>query len=920
MPDSNDRPDLLNMSIEQRRMIWTEALQELGGILEVLRVTGWNPFGPDAPAISSSKVGDSDSYNDGHFYDLESGLSTLGGYYYEVLEDGRREKMLGGEYRVFSNGKRRGDDEKPLVRHFIDIRRDDGTIQYIVFDSSVATIVSQEEASEYDISGVIETMGSRDGRSIAIGVEKGKDGTEQMFIDLMHFSFDTGDIRKGSYRINIEDYLRGKYNVNGIFGMEGTQEFIQGLSIVVPELFSSELPSRYPSTRVVGEGSGFRVVEETRRLNPGDVIFEDKYLPEHPDGKLESAEVIDDVLLTYIRYSLACKRYEDVASELVYLANNKLVDNKTGFAEEELYQKIRTGWVVVYEREEEITLLPFELHGQDKVVLRNSGNGIETNDDIVANISRGRIWVQRSEYEDHRMETPEEIDPEEIYDLLKRGYINVSGVMGRIMKSVWPFPGMDSEMTFDKIAECVRFGLKSGTLKAQLVDGVCGPEYKLSTTEWESDEDLEVLTRHFNRIELMSNIARPQDYNGSLRAMLEVGEINDESGFPFSGIEDFVAMGELEYSPLNESVRHMRYPADPETEEVRIGMGLSRPEEVMHNYARRRLEYTKVGYLEKGYIDKREDINSEIDPSKLEVLLEKGYINVSKIEDRFLNDEELFKYRSPIELRAVIAKIILEGLSSGEYTSELIDGNYGLEYVITMKVQDETATGSVPLPQFPTLSGLAPSARLMNTLNTDGRLPVRNGEDEIANLEVVKIDEVEETFGISVEALKERIANVVDRPTRHGLIRAGMWSNLEPNKLNPIAGKEIELTTYPQGELRVNTAIVYSYEKDKEGIVGVLTDIDTTNPDYIKTMVVDFRRVESNGHTRLIATCLQNDIARGNIVLPTIEDGGYVFELVFEDANVKFDPRVVWDALQGLDLKDKTPRSGYKLSRYKLEK
>lgn len=919
MPDSNDRPDFLNMSIEQRRMIWTEALQELGGILEVLRATGWNPFGPDAPAISSSRVGDSDSYNDGHFYDLESGLSTLGGYYYEVLEDGRREKMLGGEYRVFSNGKRRGDDDKPLVRHFIDIRREESTIKYVVFGPEVATIVASDEAYRYDISGVVETLRS-DGRTVAVGVEKKIDGTEYIFIDLMHINFDTEDVLKSSYRISMEDYQRGKYNVNGIFGMEGTQEFIQGLSIVVPELFSSELPSRYPSTRVVGEGSGFRVVEETRRLNPGDVIFEAEDFPEHTDRNLESAEVIDDELLTYIRYSLACKRYEDVASQLVYLANNRLVDNETGFTEEELYEKIRTGWVVVYEREEEITLLPFKLHEQDKVVLRNSGNGIETNDDIVANISRGRIWVQRSEYEDLRMETPEEIDPEEVYDLLKRAYINVSGVMDRIMMSVWPFPGMDSEMTFDKIAECVRFGLKSGTLKAQLVEGVCGPEYKLITTGWESEEDVEVLTRHFNRLELMSNIARPQDFNGSLRAMLEAGEISDLTEIPYSGIEFYVAMGELEYSFLNESVRYMRYPSDPETEEVRIGMGLSRPEEVMHNYARGRLEYTKVGYLEKGYIDKREDINSEIDPSRLEVLLEKGYINVAKIEDRFLNDEELFKYRSPIELRAVIAKIILEGLSSGEYTSELIDGNYGLEYVITRKVQDESATGSVPPPLFPTLGGSTTLNPEIDGLREHGRLRVRDGEDEITDLQVIKFDKVEETFGISVEALKERIANVVDRPTRHGLIRAGMWSNLELNKLNPIAGKEIELTTHPQGELRLNTAIIYSVQKDKEGIVGVLTDVDTTNPDYIKTMVVDFRRVESNGQTRLIVTCLQNDVAKGNIVLPTVEDGGYVFELVFEGSDVKFDPRVVWDALQGLDLKDNTPRSGYKLNRYKLEK
>ncbi len=931
--------ELANMSPEQRRELYTGALDNLGVVIETLRYTGWNPFADDAPSESSFGVDATGAQRMGSFVDDETGFAIVGAYHYQKSRNATG--IIPGDYRYMQIEV--GDSNRAI--DLCDIRKEDGgRVQYIAFDSQTAAFISGDEVNTHGINGVLETyhtIGKTNNihRQVVIGTEMRHDGTNDIFIRFEHERHETESMLERAYRIHFQDYVDGKYDGNELFGLEGTREMIDRIATLVPEMFTQvaidqdeitlNISGGQVTTEVVGKGRGYQVVETT-------------IVVPSPEANVEVSGEIEDETLTFIRYCLACKRYEAVASQLVYLADNNLVINKTGFVAEELYEKIRTGWVALFEHEEEITLVPFDLKGSDKVVLFNSGIGIETDDEIVANISRARLWVQRGRYEDLRMDTPAEIDPEEVYDLLKRGYIDPVYVMDRIVKSVWPVPGMNSEMTLSKIAECVRFGLKSGTLKAELVEGICGPEYRLTTTQWEADEDVEVLTRHFNRLELMHNLARQQDYDGSLRALLEAGEISDESGFPFSGIEAYVAMGELTYFPGEDTVRYTRIVKGGLLDEYANKLDLSGPEEAFNMLVRRRIGDSSQ------QLDQREKITAELDRANMEALLSKGYINIRDIEDRFINDADLFDYGSPIEFRAAVARIILEGLDSGDFDVELNEeGDYGPEYVIYRVKQEGTddveyhewshaRTGGrvrsierdyrLPEPNDgnaaaqPLFPGRIQPSVLAGRISQVGRMPVLNESHVIPDLPQVTALQLEERFGVNTADLDTRIRDVVDRATKHELIRAGMWDvkGPEAQKRNLSDRRALVVDTYQQGSLIVNTALVFQTE-GTEGIVGVLTDVDTAKPDTIKTMVVDYRKVVgTEGKTRLVVTCLQKDVSRGNIILPSVKDGGYVFELEFEDEERSNDPEIIKEALQALKLNGNFGEGKFKVNRYIL--
>lgn len=772
--------DLANMSLEQRRELYKGALESLGVVMGTLRYTGWNPFADDAPTVSSFDQNAMGAHRMGSFVDDETGFAIEGAYYYQAVRNAQG--LLPGEYKYMHVED--GDGIRAI--DLCDIRKaDGGRVQYIAFDSQTAAFVSASEVEDHSIRGVFDTYYSSDAdhnkaRQIAIGTEINPDGNIELFIQFEHIRYETEEMLAKAYRINLKDYMEGNIPESSLFGLSGTQDMIASIAEIVPEMFLNDNRIGQGKTTQVGEGHGFGLYETTTDLPGGTAANEGRIpatvtgglsggsvrsidRPDEPSMPIDPAirhewspragahrphtrgierpyyESLKDKDWRAISYLLDCKRFQDVASQIVALVQEGNVTDSTGFDEDELEDRIRTGWVVVYEHEQGIELLPFKVHDHDRVVLMERVAGINNDDDIVANLSRARLWVQRGRYDDLRMDTPAEINPEQLYDLLKRGYIDPVTVMDKIVDSVSPIPRMNSEMRLDMISKGIRFGLNSGILKAELVEGKFGMEYRF-TEPRVTDPDLVV------------NEA--------------IGRARDRSSWKLPA------------------------PIGP-------GMKVSPPITALRNRV-------------------------------------------------------------------------------SSYTGQ-------------------------------------------DHMGTMGRLPINGSEPlERPGLQSISRKDLEER-GVSVDALGKRIGSIIDKFTIGTLEELGMWGTtlLEDQNIVLESGKVIQIASHTQGSLNVNTAIVNCI-KGVEGIVGVLTDVDTTDGEEIRTMVVDFRRVNTGGETKLIVTCLEKVLPRNNIKLPTTDDGGFVFELVFDEPDPKLEPAIVMRALQALDLTSGDTGPGYKINRYIL--
>lgn len=921
------------MTPEQRRAIYTEALTELGAVMDVLRNTGWNPFAEDAPAQCSYEE---DGPRINTFFDVETGLEVEGTYYYDP-HHGNGKDEIEGEYRFMdlSEGRSR-------VGGVWDIRSTDGggRVQYIEFDAQTAVFAHSEIASE-----TVRVKDSKE-RNLAIGVEKFSDGTSDIFIHFMHSFQDSSHILETPYIIALESYRNRDFRDDSIFAEEGVQEMISGLETIIPEMFlplerETESKRRSP----FGDGISISLRKVSPLTNTGlRRTYTNEDLPEY---EVEEGPETEEGILEFIRFCSACGRPQDVAQDIVDLVGDGIITNPdTEEDEDTLRRKIERGWYVVYERDGIVSLLEFrltqdirdkvleKLGSEDEIFQKNTHKA--SGNRLVENLSRGRIDARQGyPVVDNRIELDKVINPVQIYDLLRRGYISFINIEDRLRNSIGPLDGMSQEEIAIRVAECIEFGLKMRTLEVQLVSGMMGPEYEVVSNFGEEDEDIEVIEQHFRRIELMDSLRRPQDYGGSMRAMVEAeaGDIFNQTDIPDGEIEGALASGEAQYFSTEQTIRFTPRFDMSMVQQVRTDDPLLHEGEVQMHYVRGRIRATESPYL-----DEMEDFPAQLDLNRLEELMGKGYINVSKVTELFTKEDGLFAIEDPDEFRAEVARIIREGINGSEMIALRTESEFGPEYTVIMHddqdafvqgYQPSSPRGTVPLPTLPPgvvisnpfVPGVSPAAGNLPRPEREG---VNASERE---LPVMTASELEEAFDIPVAELENRLNTVLTTDMVRRLKAAGMWnsSGLQEVAIRPGIVLNMISSWDPKKGLFLNTALIISEEE--EAMIGVLTDINPEEGTTVPTMVVDYRVVgpqdgKGGGKTRLVLTCLKKDVLtnQGRISLPTVEEGGYVFVLEFDDPSGVDEPEIPFKALGALDLgRDLSPH-GIQITRYNLSK